>query len=69
MQHFAGPALAIPSNDNPPLVESLLQALNTLVDRLNQAEARMQSGGDHSNRDGSDSKQTHDVATRDVKKG
>ncbi len=25
--------------DQPPLVESLLQALNTLVDRLNQAEA------------------------------
>src|SRR5579863_3960965 len=70
-----GPALAIPGNgdgangDNPPLVESLLQALNTLVDRLNQAEARMQSAGDHSNGDGSDSKQTHDVATRDVKKG
>jgi general secretion pathway protein A len=39
------PALAIPSNgdtngDQPPLIESLLQALNTLVDRLNQAEAR-----------------------------
>jgi hypothetical protein len=29
----------------------------------------MQSAGDHSNGDGSDSKQTHDVATRDVKKG
>ncbi len=25
--------------DNPPLIESLLQALNTLVDRLNQAES------------------------------
>src|SRR5579864_4306350 len=43
-----GPALAIPTNgetngDQPPLVESLLQALNTLVDRLNQAEARADS--------------------------
>ena len=42
------PALAIPTNgetsgDQPPLVESLLQALNTLVDRLNQAEARVES--------------------------
>ena len=42
------PALAIPSNgdtngDQPPLIESLLQALNTLVDRLNQAEARFES--------------------------
>ena len=44
------PALAIPANgeaigngDQPPLVESLLQALNTLVDRLNQAEARVDS--------------------------
>ncbi len=70
-----GPSPAIPSNgegangDNPPLVESLLQALNTLVDRLNQAEARMQPAGDHSNGDASDSKQTHDVATRDMKKG
>jgi general secretion pathway protein A len=27
------------NGDHPPLVESLLQALNTLVDRLNQAEA------------------------------
>jgi type II secretory pathway predicted ATPase ExeA len=38
------PVRAFPSNgeangDQPPLVESLLQALNTLVDRLNQAEA------------------------------
>lgn len=37
-------ARALPSNgdangDQPPLIESLLQALNTLVDRLNQAEA------------------------------
>lgn len=42
------PALGIPTNgeisgDQPPLVESLLQALNTLVDRLNQAEARVES--------------------------
>ena len=42
------PALALPTNgetngDQPPLVESLLQALNTLVDRLNQAEARVES--------------------------
>jgi hypothetical protein len=44
------PALAIPTNgetngngDQPPLVESLLQALNTLVDRLNQAEARVET--------------------------
>jgi hypothetical protein len=29
-----------PTNgDHPPLIESLLQAINTLVDRLNQAEA------------------------------
>src|SRR5580693_1899458 len=28
------------NGDQPPLIESLLQALNTLVDRLNQAEAR-----------------------------
>jgi hypothetical protein len=29
--------------DNPPLIETLLQALNTLVDRLNQAEAAVES--------------------------
>ncbi len=29
--------------DHPPLIESLLQALNTLVDRLNQAEATVES--------------------------
>jgi general secretion pathway protein A len=69
-----GPALPVPTNgdglngDHPPLVESLLQALNTLVDRLNQAEARMQSVSDQSNGEGSDSKQVHDVAARDVKK-
>jgi hypothetical protein len=27
------------NGDQPPLIESLLQALNTLVDRLNQSEA------------------------------
>jgi general secretion pathway protein A len=42
------PTLAVPTpdgmnGDNPPLIESLLQALNTLVDRLNQAEARAES--------------------------
>jgi len=44
------PAAPIPASgetngngDQPPLVESLLQALNTLVDRLNQAEARVES--------------------------
>jgi general secretion pathway protein A len=42
------PGLTLPSNggtngDQPPLIESLLQALNTLVDRLNQAEARFES--------------------------
>ena len=31
------------NGDQPPLVESLLQALNTLVDRLNQAEATVES--------------------------
>ena len=35
---------AVSSNgDQPPLVESLLQALNTLVDRLNQIEAQVES--------------------------
>jgi type II secretory pathway predicted ATPase ExeA len=32
-----------PNVDQPLLIESLLQALNTLVDRLNQAEARIES--------------------------
>jgi general secretion pathway protein A len=32
-----------PNGDQPLLIESLLQALNTLVDRLNQAEARIES--------------------------
>jgi general secretion pathway protein A len=35
----AQPYLPPTNGDRPPLVESLLQALNTLVDRLNQAEA------------------------------
>jgi type II secretory pathway predicted ATPase ExeA len=43
----ATPAAPVPAanhstngnGDQPPLIESLLQALNTLVDRLNQAEA------------------------------
>ena len=30
------------NGDNPPLIESLLQALNTLVDRLNQTEAAVE---------------------------
>jgi general secretion pathway protein A len=29
--------------DQPPLIESLMQALNTLVDRLNQAEAAIEA--------------------------
>jgi general secretion pathway protein A len=41
-------ARAVPSakgsnGDQPLLIESLLQALNTLVDRLNQAESRVES--------------------------
>jgi general secretion pathway protein A len=35
----AQPYLQSTNGDHPPLIESLLQALNTLVDRLNQAEA------------------------------
>lgn len=47
-----GAALALPptggtNGDQPPLIESLLQALNTLVDRLNQAEARVESDPEH----------------------
>jgi hypothetical protein len=42
------PGLAYPpagdgNGDQPPLIESLLQALNSLVDRLNQAESRPES--------------------------
>jgi general secretion pathway protein A len=36
-----------PIGDQPPLVESLLQALNSLVDRLNQVEARVESDPEH----------------------
>jgi general secretion pathway protein A len=35
------PAAGEPNGDHPLLIESLLQALNTLVDRLNQAESRV----------------------------
>ncbi len=35
------------NSDQPPLIESLLQALNTLVDRLNQAEAQVESNKEH----------------------
>jgi general secretion pathway protein A len=46
--HIIDPTVAAPAQpfppsgngDNPPLVETLLQALNTLVDRLNQAETK-----------------------------
>jgi len=41
------PFLPSTNGDHPPLVESLLQALNTLVDRLNQAEAAATSEPDH----------------------
>jgi len=46
------PALTLPSTgepngDHPLLIESLLQALNTLVDRLNQAEARVETDTEH----------------------
>jgi general secretion pathway protein A len=37
------PATGEPNGDHPLLIESLLQALNTLVDRLNQAESRVES--------------------------
>jgi general secretion pathway protein A len=36
------PSTGEPNGDHPLLIESLLQALNTLVDRLNQAEARVE---------------------------
>lgn len=35
------------NGDQPPLIESLLQALNTLVDRLNQQEASTESDKEH----------------------
>jgi len=37
------PAPSGPNGEQPPLVESLLQALNTLVDRINQVEAQVES--------------------------
>jgi type II secretory pathway predicted ATPase ExeA len=40
------PYLQSTNGDHPPLIESLLQALNTLVDRLNQAEAAAAAPGD-----------------------
>jgi hypothetical protein len=48
------PALALPASggtngDQPPLIESLLQALNTLVDRINQVEAQVESDREHKN--------------------
>jgi general secretion pathway protein A len=47
-----GPVPALPhvagaNGDQAPLIESLLQAINTLVDRLNQAEARVESDPEH----------------------
>lgn len=36
-----------PNGSQPPVIESLLQAINTLVDRLNQAEARVESDTEH----------------------
>jgi general secretion pathway protein A len=39
----AQPYLQPGNGDQPPLIESLMQALNTLVDRLNQAEAAVES--------------------------
>ncbi len=41
------PTIADANSDQPPLIESLLQALNTLVDRLNQAEAQVESNKEH----------------------
>jgi len=34
---------AAQAGDQPPLIESLMQALNSLVDRLNQAEAAIEA--------------------------
>jgi type II secretory pathway predicted ATPase ExeA len=42
----AQPYVPSSNGDQPPLIESLLQALNTLVDRLNQAEAAIESERD-----------------------
>jgi general secretion pathway protein A len=44
---LALPSTGGPNGHQPPLIESLLQALNTLVDRLNQAEARSESDTEH----------------------
>jgi len=41
------PSTGEPNGDHPLLIESLLQALNTLVDRLNQAEARVETDTEH----------------------
>jgi general secretion pathway protein A len=41
------PSTVDANGDQPPLIESLLQALNTLVDRLNQAEAHAESDTEH----------------------
>lgn len=43
----AHPSATGSNGDQPLLIESLLQALNTLVDRLNQAEARVESDPEH----------------------
>jgi general secretion pathway protein A len=40
------PDLQSGNGDQPPLIESLLQAVNTLVDRLNRAEAAVESERD-----------------------
>src|SRR5579863_1484750 len=41
------PTAAGSNGDQPLLIESLLQALNTLVDRINQVEARVESDTEH----------------------
>jgi len=41
------PSAAGSNGHQPPVIESLLQAINTLVDRLNQAEARVESDPEH----------------------
>ena len=45
------PYLQSTNGDHPPLIESLLQALNTLVDRLNQAEAASTAAAGHAEQD------------------
>ena len=44
---LAPPTAAGSNGSQPPVIESLLQAINTLVDRLNQAEARVESDTEH----------------------